>query len=234
MTETMILAPRIEDTVARLARRVDVLEGELAVRRLQHQYGYYLDKCLYSEVTDLFSDDAEAVFCGGIYRGRAGIERLYLQRFRERFTQGHNGPVRGFLLDHPQLQDVVTVDPDGTAAHGRFRCIMQAGVHESVRDEFPGKTSYEQWWEGALYENEYVREDGVWKIKRLDYRPFWHADYGRGWSQTPPMTQVIPTVTFPQDPVGPDEIVPGYELFPNTDVVGFHYAHPVTGEAWQS
>ncbi|OZD18793.1 hypothetical protein CH253_17075 [Rhodococcus sp. 06-156-3C] len=236
MTEGTTLASPIDtDTVVRLARRVDALEGELAVRRLQHQYGYYLDKCLYSEVVDLFSKEAEVVFIGGIYRGRAGIERLYLQRFRERFTQGYNGPVRGFLLDHLQLQDVVTVDPDGASAHARFRCVMQAGVHESVRAEFPGKTAFEQWWEGGVYENEYVREDGIWKIKRLDYRPTWHADYAKGWSETAPLTQVVPTATYPEDPIGPDEIAAGvFETFPNTEVVGFHYAHPVTDKAWRA
>lgn len=232
MTETTTAPTRLEETVARLAHRVDVLEAELAVRRLQHQYGYYLDKCLYAEVVDLFSDDGEVVFCGGLYRGRAGIRRLYIERFQARFTQGRGGPVHGFLLDHPQLQDVVTVGADATTAHGRFRCLMQAGVHASVRDEAAVRTAYDQWWEGALYENEYVRENGVWKIKRLDYRPLWHAEYGKGWAETPPMNAVLPTVTFPEDPVGPDAIVPGFALFPATDVVAFHYDHPVTGQAW--
>lgn len=227
-------APSIEETIAALTQRITVLEGESAVRRLQHQYGYYLDKCLYSEVVDLFSRDCEVIFAGGIYRGRASAERLYLNRFRERFTAGHNGPVRGFLLDHPQIQDVVTVAPDGQSAQGRFRCLMQAGVHADVRDEFPGKVTLDQWWEGALYENQYVVEDGVWKIKRLDYRPFWHSEYSKGWSNTESLTSVVASTTYPEDPVGPDEIRSGgHKMFPETDVVPFHYPHPVTGEQWQ-
>lgn len=232
MTDTMTApTPTTDDALSTLTRRVDRLEAELGVRRLQHSYGYYLDKCLYQEVADLFSDDAEAIFCGGVYRGRAGINRLYLDRFRARFTQGHNGPVFGFLLDHPQLQDVISVNSDATEANGRFRCIMQAGVHASAREQFAGRTTHDQWWEGALYENTYVRENGVWKIKRLDYQPFWHAEYAKGWAQTEPMNAVIPIETYPVDPVGPDEIRP-FALFPNTDVVDFHYAHPVTGKAW--
>ena len=46
-----------------------------AVRRLQHAYGYYLDKCLYDEVVDLFSDSGEVRFMGGIFKGKAGVRR---------------------------------------------------------------------------------------------------------------------------------------------------------------
>ncbi|MFD2415340.1 nuclear transport factor 2 family protein [Amycolatopsis pigmentata] len=215
-------------TVTELADRVRRLEATNEVRQLQFKYGYYLDKCLYQEVVDLYSEDGEVVFAGGIYRGRAGIERLYLHRFRERFTGGHNGPVRGFLLDHMIMQDVITIAPDGASARARMRCLMQAGVHESTPEQ-ASRTQFEQWWEGGLYENRYVLEDGVWKIRRLGYTPFWHADYDAGWAHTPPLTNIIPKVTFPEDPLGPDELVDGFEFFPATEVVPFHYPHPVTG-----
>jgi hypothetical protein len=67
----------------------------LAVRKLQHIYGYYLDKCLYEQVVDLFDENGTVVFHGGIYRGRAGAKRLFIDRFREVFTGGRNGPVHG-------------------------------------------------------------------------------------------------------------------------------------------
>ena len=216
-------------TVAELTARVRRLEGVDAVRRLHHMYGYYLDKCLYEQVVDLFTRDCEVHFAGGIYRGRAGAERLYLQRFRERFTKGHNGPVHGFLLDHIMMQDVVTVAEDGLSAKARIRALMQAGVHEST-PEIADRTSYEQWWEGGLYENEYAVEDGVWKIRKLDYHAHWHADYTKGWAHTQPMNYILPKVTFPEDPLGPDEIEPDFAFYPDTETVPFHYPHPVTGE----
>ncbi|WP_160148833.1 nuclear transport factor 2 family protein [Amycolatopsis alkalitolerans] len=212
-------------TVAELADRVRSLEAAAEIRALHHKYGYYLDKCLYEEVVDLYSADGEVVFIGGVYRGRAGVERLYLGRFRQRFTRGHNGPVRGFLLDHIMMQDVVTVAPDGRTAKARIRTLMQAGVHESA-PELRERVSFEQWWEGGVYENEYVLEGGVWKIKRLGYHPFWHADYELGWARTAPMSHLIPKKTYPEDPLGPDELIEGFEFFPGTDVVPFHYPHP--------
>jgi SnoaL-like domain len=67
-----------------------------AIRNLQHIYGYYLDKCLYQQVVDLFDDDGEIVFFGGIYKGKPGLKRLYLERFRKNFTGGRNGPIHGY------------------------------------------------------------------------------------------------------------------------------------------
>lgn len=57
------------------------------------------------------------------------MRRLYVERFQKRFTAGRNGPVKGFLLDHPQLQDIVTVSPDRLSAKFRGRSMMQAGRH---------------------------------------------------------------------------------------------------------
>lgn len=79
-------------------------------------------------------------------------------------------------------QDVIDVSEDGKTAQGRFRCNMQAGLHESVWPTDPNAKFLPQWWEGALYENEYIKEDGKWKIKTLRYRPQWHATFEKGTS----------------------------------------------------
>jgi hypothetical protein len=222
---------RLEEKLEQLTTQVGVLEDTQAIRKLHHQYGYYLDQCLYNEVLELFADNGMAYFMGGIYKGKEqGVRRLYIDRFQTKFTKGHNGPIYGFLLDHPQMQDVITVSPDRKTAKGRFRCLMQAGLHESAE----GQTR--QWWEGGLYENEYVNEDGVWKIKTLNYRGLWHGDFDKGWAHTPPNLYPFPTVLFPEDPIGPDELItdPKPWLWPDTAVVPFHYPHPVTGEKWEA
>ncbi len=94
--------------IAALAARVERLEHELAIqqdvhqiRRIQYTYGYFIDKSQYDEVLDLFSDDGEVWFLGGVYKGKAGLRRLYIDRFRKTFTQDHNGPHYGWLLEHP-------------------------------------------------------------------------------------------------------------------------------------
>jgi SnoaL-like domain len=173
---------------------------------------------------DLFAADGEVWFLGGIYKGKAGVRRLYIERFQRNFTDGHNGPRYGWLLDHPQLQMVIDVANDRRAGKARGRSLMQAGLHHTARGE------PRAWWEGGIYENDYVRENGVWKIKALRYYPFWHGSFAEGWQKT--AIDFIPMAKrrYPQDPLGPDELIdPPPRLWPATDTVPFHYRHPVTG-----
>ena len=221
-----------ETTIQALSRRIDELEHRLGreedvnqIRRIQYSYGYFIDKSQYNECVDLFAEDSEVWFLGGIYKGKAGVRRLYIERFQTQFTGGHNGPRYGWLLDHPQLQMVIDVAPDRKTAHVRGRSQMQAGLHETAEGQ------QRAWWEGGIYENDYVREDGVWKIKALRYFPFWHGSFAEGWAKTP--IDFIPMATriFPEDPLGPDALIePKPRLWPATDIVPFHYPHPVTGK----
>jgi carotenoid cleavage dioxygenase len=201
------------------------------VRTLQFKYGYYMDKGLYDEVVDLFAEQGELHFMGGIFRGRAGLRRLYCERLRGHFTGGHNGPVYGLLAEHMQLQDIVDVAPDRRSALGRFRCFMQGGSHVSkpaISSRLPL-----QWWEAGVYENRYVCEQGVWKIQTLDYHMFWQADYEQGWAHSVPYQGRFFTKTYPEDPGGPDELTDRKASFwPETPVVPFHYPHPTTGAVW--
>ena len=218
----------LREQVSNLENRLTTVEDQLAIRRLQFTYGYYLDKCLYDEVVNLFADDGQVIFQRGVFKGKAGVKRLYIDRFRKRFTNDHNGPVFGFLLDHPQLQDIVTIADDGKSARGRFRSMMQAGLHMHAEGET------RQWWEGGVYENEYVKVDGQWRIKKLNYRCAFHATFENGWAYTKP--NFVPFYTeddlYPGDPCGPDAIDTSAVSWPETDVVPFHYPHPITGTPW--
>ncbi|MEI9852361.1 MAG: nuclear transport factor 2 family protein [Sphingomonas sp.] len=69
----------MSEEIAALSKRIDALEHALGieqdvnqVRRLQYTYGYFIDKSQYNEVADLFAEDGEVWFLGGIYRGKAG------------------------------------------------------------------------------------------------------------------------------------------------------------------
>ena len=214
----------LEAKLAALEHRIVLLDDVNAIRKLHHLYGYYIDKCLYQEVVDLFAEDSEVHFFGGVFKGKPGAKRLYVDRFQKNFTGGLNGPVDGFLLDHMQMQEVIDVAPDGRTGKARFRCFMTAGRHKDYGQQ-------RQWWEGGLYENEYVKEDGVWKISLLNYLPQWHADFETGWAQTRPnYVPFLATTVADGDPVGPDELIPDTWLWPQHRVVPFHNLHPVTGK----
>ena len=115
-------------------------------------------------------------------------------------------------------------------AKGRFRSFMQGGFHESVQK--PPRAPWSVW-EGGIYENQYVKEDGVWKVRLFDYNMLWQADYESGWVRSETHLRPL-TTTFPEDPTGPDELKPIPPVaWPERRTVPFHYPHPVTGKVWQ-
>jgi hypothetical protein len=217
----------LNERIEALSRGIQRLEDIKAIRHLHHAYGYFIDKCLYDEAVDLFADDAELRFLNGVYVGKAGARRLYCEWFRNYFTQGHNGPKHGFLLDHLQMQDIIDVAPDGRTALARFRALMAAGTHDTMTGVIEGFPR--QCWEGGIYENQYVKENGVWKIKLLNYNMLWQANYEEGWAHSG--VHLMPfKQTYPANPIGPDRIVPEVPAtWPRTRVLPFHYPHPVTG-----
>ena len=222
----------MEKQMEQMAAELGLLNDVQAIRRLQHAYGYYMDKCLYDEVVDLFADDGEVHFGGGVYRGKAGQRRLYTGAFRRTFAAGANGPVFGFLLDHLQLQDIIDVAPDRRTALARVRCFMQAGSHDAKESAPAGIPR--QWWEGGIYENTYAKgDDGIWRIRILNYNVVYQGTYEEGWAHWKSAAAPAERKTFPDDPNGPDELAAQpAAAWPQTAVVPFHYAHPVTGKSW--
>jgi hypothetical protein len=132
-------------------------------------------------------------------------------------------------LDHFQMQDIITIAPDRQTAKGRFRGLLLGGSHETR--EYKPEGLPLQFYEAGLYENDYVREDGVWKIKRLDYMMQWQAEFERGWSKTVAHLQPA-TRTFPDNPLGPDVLLPADQVrrtWPHRQDVPMHFAHPRFG-----
>jgi hypothetical protein len=213
--------------VSALAHRVDALEDINAIRKLHFSYGYLIDYCRYDDVVQLFTEDGEVLFLSGIYKGHESIARLYKNWFQQFFLQGREGPIDGFLLDHFQMQDIITVSDDRKTAKGRFRTLLAGGNHESRPDKPVGLP--DQFYEAGIYENEYVREGGVWKIKRLDYIVEWQAEYEKGWTHTISHLQPA-TACYPENPLGPDVLLDEKRpAWPYRGAIKYHYAHPVTG-----
>jgi carotenoid cleavage dioxygenase len=218
-----------EAAIAALQTEVARLTDAEAIRVLQRTYAYCMDKGLYDEVCDLFAEDGELRFMGGVWQGRESVRRLYCGRLRKLFTGGVNGPAYGMMVEHWPSQDVIHVAPGGLTAHGRWRCTLMGAIHDTK----PDKPEHlpRQWWEHGIYENDYVKRDGVWQIKTLGYNLFTQADYETGWAAAAPLPSPFFTKTWPEDPGGPDliEAAP-FPSWPETDVVPFHYVHPVTGK----
>jgi hypothetical protein len=209
--------------VAALTHRMGVLEDIQAIRTLHFKYGYYFDKWMFGDVIDLFAEDCEIYFLNGIFKGKQGARRMWGS------GMGIHGPTFGVLTEHLMVQDIVDVAPDRMTAKGRFRCFLMGGVHETKPEKTPIPS---QFWEGGVYENSYVKESGIWKIKVFNYNLVWQAEYAKGWAYSAlNLLMVSPfTTTYPENPRGPDSLKPEpFHFWPNPVVVPFHYPHPVTG-----
>ena len=189
-----------------LEKEITALEDVNAIKKLQRIYGFYTDKQLWSQAADLFSAD------GSIEVGGRGV---YVGRERIREFLGSNGPESPQpkrLFDHMQLQPVVHVAADGMTARGRWHVFAQEAVHGE----------YANWGLGVL-ENEYVKEDGVWKIRRHHFFTTMYTPYESGWGKQA-IANAAPSPELPPD--RPPSVA--YEAYPKAFVVPFHYDNPVT------
>lgn len=59
-----------EERVDELKNKLGIVQDELAIRRLQHIYGYLIDKCMHEEAVNLFSDRGETYFLGALSNAR--------------------------------------------------------------------------------------------------------------------------------------------------------------------
>jgi SnoaL-like domain len=208
--------------VAAAQMRLAVLEQRAArvddindIENLQRSYGYYLDKMLWEHVIDLFADDATMeVGLSGVYVGKESIRR-YLYSL----SGGQQGPIEGELYDHLQLQPIVTVADDGLTAKGRWRAWILTGTS--------GSGSGGNWGEGP-YENEYVKEDGVWKIGKLHWYATYYVPYEGGWLNS--TTDAVRAYSEGRN-VAPDR-PPSvqYEPYPTAFIPPFHYENPASGQ----
>jgi hypothetical protein len=197
----------LRPALTRLARTVTQLEDENSIENLQRAYGFYVDKGMWKEAADLFADSGTLEIGGrGVFVGKARVLQYFTWLAPEGLTHGK-------LMNHLQLQPIVHVAPDGKTAQGRWRFLAEIGTWQTS-----------QLWGAGAYENEYVKENGVWKIKSLHayYRMF--TPYADGWAKTAnPNTH--PEKDLPPD--APPTVV--YEPYPNTFVAPFHYKHLATG-----
>ena len=203
--------PRDEKTLTRqlrdLLRRAQRLNDQQEVGNLQHIYGYYVDRKMWDDVADLFSDKGTMeIGLRGVYVGRESI-RHALEQF------GPQGLREGELNDHLQLQTLVSISPDGLTARARGSELIMSGQY-GVAGE----------WGLGVFENEYVKQDGIWRIQSMHIYPIMRADYDKGWAKGAKPAMGINKAYPPDRP--PTAI---YELYPKFYVPEFHYSNPVTG-----
>jgi hypothetical protein len=201
-----------------LGKRLQVVEDIQQIDKLEKIYGYYLDNGQNQKIVDLFSDNAESIEISdrGVFKGKEGIRGFFFRYL----GQGQKGDLReiapGRMLFHMQHQGVIDVQADGKTAKGRWYLLMiQAWPAE------PGGPDRSVIGHG-VYENEFVKEDGVWKFKKMFMSLHFRSPIPEGWVTTP----VVGAGRASQSDAPPT----AYHPYPNLKIVPFHWENPVTGE----
>jgi len=178
----------------RLEAGVQAAEAVRAVKRLQHTYGQYLGAGLWTEASDLFTEDAVARFKDATVTGKTALRK----HFMSVAGRTESGLASKQINAHLILQPIVTLGADGRTARGTWHEVAMLG----------GLTS-PAWWKGGIYENEYVLHEGVWKISGLRYFHQYEGSYDSFGHKAPPKWDVPyhfdaahVGVTIPQSALG--------------------------------
>ena len=208
-SEDGVALSALQGRIAALEQRKTLVADSNDIERLQAAFGYYFDRGLWDEVAALFAEDGTIeVARDGVYVGKARV-REYLYAL----GGGHAGLAEGRLSEHLQVMPVITLAADGSSAKARWRGIVLEG--NFGRDAF--------WGEGP-YENEYVKEAGVWKIKALHWYQALYVPYAGGWQTNPDPTQgrLVSDALPPDRPPSVD-----YKTWPETYIPPFSFPNPV-------
>jgi hypothetical protein len=215
-----------QERVDRLAAEVTAAEDLRAIKKLQRTYGYFLDKGMWTDLAEYFTDDAVANYPAGVFIGKESIRKhLYMNVGSVKMGEVGLGDNR--LYNHMNIQPVVHLDPGGLTAKGRWRAFAMFG-------SFGGGAT----WAEGVYEMVYAKDNGVWKIKTLDYHSGFGAPYQTGWTAPAPAADGAPA-----RPRGPRKLAHPAdrerkmecEGFPAACIATFHYENPGTtaaGHVW--
>lgn len=202
-------APASKATLAQLEERIAVMNDEGLVRNLQAAYGYYVNRRMWDDVTDLFAANAVYEVGGvGLYEGK-GIRKA-LERM------GPAGLTHGVLNDRLQFDTVVSLSPGRREAH--VRGLEMGMLGEADKGE--------AFWEVSVFDNRFVKEDGIWKVREMRVFPLFRAEYGKGWGKSRIVETAQPGALAPDKPLPAADAGSQHQIIP-----AFVTAHPVTGKA---
>ena len=201
----------LQATADQLDKRVQRLKDMDQIDDLVSMYGYYLEHFVWDSLAQLFADDGSIeIAARGVYVGR--------KRVRDSLDlYGVQGLHPQELHPHMPMQLVIDVAPDGMSAKLRRRAWLEMGT--GTRNGI--------WGEG-VYEDEVVKERGVWKFKTVHFMNTFFAPYDGGWQSV--TTRGNPGVSKTNPPDLPPTLA--YDIFPKINTPAFHYPNPVSGKAY--
>jgi ketosteroid isomerase-like protein len=151
-----------------MEKRIGILEDIEEIKKLKAKYCYFLDTFQTDALVALFSEDATADFRPLVPEklvGKKAIEKFYKGDYRKAVS----------MAIHQVMNPIVEVD--GNHARGTWYMF---GVVTFVTPKGEVAT-----WEQVRYEDEFVKEDGKWRISFVSDKMSFMTPYEDGWVKTP-------------------------------------------------
>lgn len=161
----------MEVKIKKLEARIQTMEDIEEIKKLQRAYGFYLEHWMAEDIIDCFDDgsDTSLIVAAGDYHGKEKIRNFFHHGRKGMESRKADNPE--FLHQVMQLSGVVHVDPDGRTAKGRWYGFGANAFPVEGGKINPG-------WMNGVYENEYVKQNGKWKIKSVRWCMTFHAPWG--------------------------------------------------------
>jgi len=151
----------MDQKISELEKRIELLEDIEAIKQLKYEY---CDSCDSKHDADrivaIFTEDG--VWDGGPFGYAEGHEKIW-----DLFHNTHSPSI--LFSQHNVFNPVIKVNGETETAHGTWKFLA------------PMTTKENKLWVCAQYEEDYVKQDGVWKMKHLKAEVFFTAPYAQGW-----------------------------------------------------
>ena len=147
-----------------LLKRVERLEAIAEIEKLQGKYYRCLDSKLWDELGEVFAPKFHTAFSDGRlvfdhYEGEGGLRQYYEAQMNDSaMISQHNGHT-------PEI----TTSEDGMTAHGKWYLhdyLIILATNWNVRGT-------------AIYDIDYAKIDGAWKITKIGYKRIYEENWSR-------------------------------------------------------
>jgi hypothetical protein len=208
---------KLSKIAAKMETRLTMLEDIEAIKKLHNAYGYYLEHWQEDEIVELFSHNPDVsveINATGLYKGWEAIKASY--RFADHYSayKGAEKAPPDYLHILMPIAGIVDVDPDGKTAKGRWYGFFLGAM--------PRPRKVRALIGATIWENEYIKEDGVWKFLKLFANDIICSPLDEGWVKTPYLVNTRKTVA-----PSPDV---HFQHYPSGYIFPYHYKNPVTGK----
>jgi hypothetical protein len=221
MKERVMQDNNLADRVAVMEKELNRLKAIEAIRKVEHAYSFYLVMLMKDEIIDLFSKRADVTleWPRGTFFGVQGLNDF--------FGNVNKNQSPEFMHQVMHLSDVIDISEDGLTGRGRWW-----GFGAMALPAEGGLTT--QSFVCGIYENEFIRENGVWKLWKIKWAPVYSATPAAGWVKPE-------RIAKPKPEEGPGRgAVPSWWkstlpargiafTYPSGYILPFHFKHPVTG-----